>query len=95
MWVLVARERRISLLLVRDRSRRLLFHEDFRDGPRPSEPRPYQGSWPASTDDMFPLPSVWTYEVGLSAEARILELWDTTAPVVNGICADVVCSSLP
>ena len=29
--VLVARGIRISLLLVRERSRRLLFHEDFKD----------------------------------------------------------------
>ena len=29
--VLVTRGRRVSLLLVRERSRRLLFHEDFRD----------------------------------------------------------------
>ena len=30
--VLVARGRRIILILVRERSKRLLFHEDFRDG---------------------------------------------------------------
>ena len=30
--VLVARGRRISLLLVREGSRRLLFHGDFKDG---------------------------------------------------------------
>ena len=28
---IVARERRVSLLLVRERSRRLVVHEDFRD----------------------------------------------------------------
>ena len=32
MQVLVARGRRTSLLLVWERSRRLLVHEDFRDG---------------------------------------------------------------
>ena len=32
MQVLVARERRISLLLVRERGRGLLFHECLRDG---------------------------------------------------------------
>ena len=32
MWVLVARGGRGNLLLVQERSRRLLFHEDFRDG---------------------------------------------------------------
>ena len=31
MRVLVARERRVSLLLVQERSRRLLVHEGFRD----------------------------------------------------------------
>ena len=31
IWVLVTRRRRVSLLLVRERSRRLLFHEDFTD----------------------------------------------------------------
>ena len=30
--VIVARERRIDLLLVRERSRRLLLPEDFKDG---------------------------------------------------------------
>ena len=29
---LVARGRRVSLLLIQERSRRLLVHEDFRDG---------------------------------------------------------------
>ena len=32
MQVLVARERRINLLLVRERGRGLLFHECLRDG---------------------------------------------------------------
>ena len=32
IWVLVARGRRISLLLVQERSTRLIFHEDFKDG---------------------------------------------------------------
>ena len=31
IWVLVLRGRRINLLLVRERSIRLLSHEDFRD----------------------------------------------------------------
>ena len=31
-WVLVLRGRRINLLLIRERSRRLPFHGDFRDG---------------------------------------------------------------
>ena len=32
IWVLVLRGKRINLLLIRERSRRLLFHRDFRDG---------------------------------------------------------------
>ena len=32
MLLLVLKGRRINLLLVRERSRRLLSHEDFRDG---------------------------------------------------------------
>ena len=32
IWVLVLRGRRINLLLIREGSRRLLFHGDFKDG---------------------------------------------------------------
>ena len=32
IWVLVLRGRRINLLLIREGSERLLFHEDFKDG---------------------------------------------------------------
>ena len=32
VWVLVLRGRRINLLLIREGSGRLLFHEDFKDG---------------------------------------------------------------
>ena len=32
IWVLVLRGRRINLLLIREGGRRLLFHEDFKDG---------------------------------------------------------------
>ena len=31
-WVLVLRGRRINLLLIREKSKRLLFHGDFGDG---------------------------------------------------------------
>ena len=31
IWVLVIKGRKVSLLLVRERSRRLLFHKDFKD----------------------------------------------------------------
>ena len=32
IWVLVLRGRRINLLLIRERIRRLLLYEDFKDG---------------------------------------------------------------
>ena len=44
---------------------------------------------------MFPLPSAWTLEAGLSSEAGIPELWDTSVPVISGTYIDAVCSSLP
>ena len=92
--VLVAKGRRISLLLVRERSRNFYSMRISGMGLRPSEPRPYQGPWPAKTDDMFPFPSTCTYKAGLLAEARISKLWDTTSSIVSGTCTDAVCSSL-
>ena len=44
---------------------------------------------------MLPLPSAWTPEAGLSSEAGIPELWDTSVPIINGTYIDAVCSSLP
>ena len=43
---------------------------------------------------MFPLPSAWTPEVGLSSKAGILKLWDTSVPIISGTYTDAVCSSL-
>ena len=44
---------------------------------------------------MFLLLLAWTRETRLSLEARILELWDTPVPVINGTFTDSVCSFLP
>ena len=44
---------------------------------------------------MLPLPLAWTLEAGLFSEAGILELWDTSIPVINGKYIDTVCSFLP
>ena len=60
-----------------------------------SGPRPGQGSRPDKAGEMFPLPSAWTLEAGLSSEAGILELWDTSIPVISGTYTNVVYSSLP
>ena len=43
---------------------------------------------------MFPVPLAWTLETGLPLKAWILDLWDTTVPVISGACTEVVCSSL-
>ena len=44
---------------------------------------------------MLPLPSAWTPEAGLSSEVGILELWDTSVPIISGTYIDAVCSFLP
>ena len=43
MWVLVEIGRMIILLLIRERSRRLIFHEDFRDGVAPIRAKAISG----------------------------------------------------
>ena len=37
----------------------------------------------------------WTLEMGLPSKAGILELWDTTVPVISGACINTVYSSIP
>ena len=44
---------------------------------------------------MLSLSSTWAHEAELSLEAGILEIWDTTVPIVSGTCVDAVCSSIP
>ena len=91
--------KRKSLLLVRERSRRFLLPEDFRDGDEAIRAKailgPDQGFYPARIDDMLFLPSAWTYEAGLPLEARISWYWDGAVPIISGTGADVVCSFSP
>ena len=65
MQVLAARGRRTSLLLVREISRRLLSHRDFRDGAAAirAKARPDQGFQSVKTVDMLALPSARTCEI--------------------------------
>ena len=44
---------------------------------------------------MFLLPPAWTHETRFPSEERILELWDTPVPIINGTFIDSICSSLP
>ena len=53
------------------------------------------GTRPGKADDMLLLPSSWAHEKGFSTNARILELWDNTIPVISGTGADRVCSFSP
>ena len=95
MRVLVARGRRISLLLVRERSRRLLFHEDFRDRAAAIKAKS-KSRFPISQDiDVLFLPSAWTYEKGLPSKARIPGFWDNAVLIISGIGGDIVCSFSP
>ena len=43
---------------------------------------------------MFPLPLAWTLEAGLSLEAGIPRLWDTSMLVIGGTYIDAICSLL-
>ena len=47
---------------------------------------------PVRADDMLLLPSSWTHEEGLPAEAAIPGFWADTVPVISGTGADTVCS---
>ena len=75
--------------------------EDFcflritRTGLKLSEPRPWKGNEPDKVDDLFLLPSTWTYEEGLPTEARIPGFWDATVPIISATGTDTICSSLP
>ena len=68
MLVLVIRGRMVSLILVRERSIRLLFHEDFRDRAVTIKAKA------SRTDDMLPLPSAWAHEMGLPIEEKVPDL---------------------
>ena len=83
MRVPVGRGRRISLLRVWKRDRGLLSHECPR------------GTGPVGADDMFLLPSAWTYEAGLPTEVWIPGFWAGAVPVISGTGVDTVYSSTP
>ena len=63
MRVLVARGRRVSLLLVRERSRGLLVHEGSRAATIRAKDR--SGLPVRRADGVLPLPTTQTYEEGL------------------------------
>ena len=93
MRVLVARGRRVSLLLVRERSRRLLVHLGSKGRPSgPGTDHSCQSSWAYG---VLPLPATWAYEEGLPLETRISGFRDSAVPVNCGTGADTVYSSTP
>ena len=47
---------------------------------------------PARANDMLLLPSAWTHEEGLPAEAGIPGFWADTVPIIRGTGTDSVCS---
>ena len=99
MRVLRIRGNRANLLLFNSgKKQRTPTQQRFQgQGPGPiiSRWQIFQGLQPARVGDMLPLPSSWTLKAGLSSEARILELWDTSVPIISGMYTDAVCSSLP
>ena len=63
IWVLVLRGKRINLLLIREGSGRLLFHEDFKDGATTIKVKVESGLLARRADDMLSLPSAWVHEM--------------------------------
>ena len=63
--------------------------------PRLSETRLGQGFQSSRTSDIFPLPTARTYEAGFPLEAGIPGFQDSVVPVIRGIGADKVYSSIP
>ena len=82
MRVLVARGRRVSLLLVRERRRGLLVHEGSKAAV--TEPGTDQGCHSGRADGVLPLPAAWTYVEELPPETRILGFRDSTVPINCG-----------
>ena len=105
MRVLVIRGRRVdSLLLAREKNRGLLLCEGFRDRvaatrakARISHPKMGDTSRLLASQgrEFVPVPPAWTFETGLPLKERVLELRDTTVPIISGACTNTVCSSLP
>ena len=86
MRVLVARGRRVGLLLVRERSRGILVHVG-------SKARTDQGCQLGWADGVLPLPAARTYEEGLPSETRIPGFRDSAVLVSGGTGEDTVYSS--
>ena len=91
MRVLVARGRRVSLLLVQERSRGLLVHEVLES--RPSEPGTDQSCRSGWADGVLSLPAAWTHEEGLPPETGILGFQDSVVPINGRTGEDTVHSS--
>ena len=91
--MLVARGRRVSLLLVRERSRGLLVHGGSRA--QPSRLETDQGCQSGWADGVLPLPAARTYEEGLPPETGIPGFRDSAVPISGGTEADTVYSSTP
>ena len=72
------------LFLAQESSRGLLFHEGFRDKAMVIKAKARSRLLASRADDMFLLPSAWTYETELPLEAGIPRLWDTAVPVISG-----------
>ena len=93
MRVLVAKGRRVSLLLVRERSRGLLVHEGSRAAA--IRPRDRSGCWSGWADGVLPLPAARTYEEGLPTETGIPGFWDSVVPDSSRTREDIIYSSIP
>ena len=93
MWVLVAKRRRVNLLLVRERSRGLLVHEGSRAAP--SGPGTDQGCRSGWADGVLSLPVAWTHEEGFPLETGIPGFRDSAVPVNGRKGEDTVHSSTP
>ena len=93
MRVLVAKGRRVSLLLVRERSRGLLVHVGSKA--RLSGPGTDQGCRSGWADGVLSLQAARTHEEGLPPETRILRFRDSAVPVSGGTGEDIVHSFTP
>ena len=91
MRVLVARGRRVSLLLVRERSRRLLVHEGSRAAAIRARGR--SGLLVRLAAGVLPFPAAQTYEEGFPPKTGIPGFRDTAVPVSCGTGEDKVYSS--
>ena len=93
MRVLVARGRRVSLLLVRGRSRGLLIHVGSKAAILWA--RDNQGCQSGWEDGVLPLPAAQTYKEGLPPKTGIPGFRDSVVPVSSGTGEDTVYSSHP